>query len=249
MSIEAEDRVWEIGPGLGAITTLLLDNPAQVFAFEIDGGFVSILNETFADREGLVVVNGDFSDTWPEVFRSLGTPDRIVGNLPYRSAASMLAGLVRGGCIPKRIVCTVQREVAQRIVAAVGSADYSGFSLICQAAWQPRVVGDLKPGSFYPPPGIVSTIVDLVPRKPACIKNSQFFVRTVRELFAARRKTVRNNLSRGTLLLGVEAARLEGIITRAEIDPESRPETLDAKAVARLANHIEEHVSNSTSAL
>ncbi len=113
---------WEIGPGLGAMTGLLLDRGIRVVAFEVDHGIARFLREEeLADREGFTLVEGDFLRTWRDALAAYGVPDVVLGNLPYRSASLMIADLVTGNLRPSRAVFTVQRELADRLTAAPGA--------------------------------------------------------------------------------------------------------------------------------
>jgi 16S rRNA (adenine1518-N6/adenine1519-N6)-dimethyltransferase len=186
------EGVWEIGPGLGAMTILLLEKKLSVRAFEIDPGFSRALKGFFADSENFTLVEGDVLKTWhnqpPAPF--------LLGNLPYNIAAALLAGFVEQGRFFKRMVVTVQREVAQRMAASAGSADYSSFSVLCSSAYRVKPLMVIKGGSFYPKPNVDSQGVLLELLDDAAAQNMpSCFYPLVRQLFSARRKTIKNNLA------------------------------------------------------
>jgi 16S rRNA (adenine1518-N6/adenine1519-N6)-dimethyltransferase len=188
-------RCWEIGPGLGAMTGLLIGLGARVVAFEIDHGVARYLREEeLAGARGFTVIEGDFLRTWRDALQRHGPPEVMLGNLPYRSASIMLAELVTGGLRPRRSVFTVQRELADRLTAAPGTKSYSSFSVLCGSCFRIIARGDLQPGSFWPTPDVVSSIVELRPIEdgPAG-RELEMLSRVSRALFAARRKTIRNN--------------------------------------------------------
>jgi 16S rRNA (adenine1518-N6/adenine1519-N6)-dimethyltransferase len=218
------------------MTGMLLERGLRVVAFEIDRGLCRWLtSEAFPDAAGLVLVEGDFRATWQAALERLGPPSRIIGNLPYRSASLMIADLAEGGVRPDRCVLTVQRELADRMTAPVGSSDYAAFSVLCRCCFAVADRGDLQPGSFWPVPEVVSTVVELRPRKDSLSGAELALLSSVtRTLFASRRKTVRNNVGAwpggGKRLLAALAA--EGV------DPGSRAEDLPPEAYVGVVRRL-----------
>lgn len=220
------DSVWEVGPGLGAMTRGVLDRGGNLTAFEVDKGFCIVLRELFADAPGFTLVEGDVLKTWrknalagrsaPIAAKTPDTAPResagvseagggstgigahplFFGNLPYNIAATLIADFITGGFFFDRAVVTVQKEVAARMAAKPGSADYSSFSVLCGRFYDMRTVMDLAPGNFWPRPNVVSRAVRMrkKTRPFACSDDGAFFS-IVRALFVSRRKTVKNNLS------------------------------------------------------
>jgi len=187
------DETWEIGPGLGAMTEMLLDRGLKVKAFEIDTGFSRILKQLFSAWENFSLVEGDVMKTWNDSFRANSAPPYLFGNLPYNIAAVLMADLIENGCFFKRMVVTVQKEVALRMAASAGSADYSSFSVLCSSFYKVKPLMIIRPSSFYPKPNVDSMGV-LLEKKDSPVYPAVFFP-LVRSLFAARRKTIKNNLS------------------------------------------------------
>ncbi|MBN1799435.1 MAG: ribosomal RNA small subunit methyltransferase A [Spirochaetales bacterium] len=189
------DTIWEIGPGLGALTVLLLDHIQILIAFEIDRGLVRWLEAEFAGASGLMVCQGDVLKNWMSMYQKQGMPDKICGNLPYNSASAIILSFIRNDFSAQRMVFTVQRELANRITAQPGSKNYSGFSVLCQSMFKIETAGELKPGSFFPQPDVLSTIIMLAPEKRI---NSQeekdLFFKLVRAGFSSRRKILKNNI-------------------------------------------------------
>ena len=190
-ALEAESggEVWEIGPGLGAMTALLLEKGFNVKAFEIDSGFIGILKRTFADEKKFSLVEGDVMKTWS----SQKAAPWLLGNLPYNIAAAFLADLIEKGCLFTRMVVTVQKEVALRMAASAGSPDYSSFSLLCSSVYKVKPLMVIRPSSFYPQPNVDSMGVLLENKNSAPYPDVYYPL--VRSLFASRRKTVKNNLT------------------------------------------------------
>ena len=159
------DAIWEIGPGLGALTVLLLKRVEKLIAFEIDRGLVRWLEREFAGVSGFIICQGDALKTWRSEYAKHGMPDRVCGNLPYNSASAIILSFIRNDFLPQRMVFTVQRELANRITARPGSKNYSGFSVICQSMFTIEIAGELKPGSFFPQPDVISSIIMLTPQR------------------------------------------------------------------------------------
>jgi 16S rRNA (adenine1518-N6/adenine1519-N6)-dimethyltransferase len=244
------DAVWEIGPGIGAMTLGLLERGALVTAFEIDRGFCAVLKEFFGGRPEFKLIEGDALKTWPET-RDAG--DYLFGNLPYTTGAALLADFIEKKRHFKRMVVTVQKEVARRMAAKPGSKDYSSFSLLCASSYRVSLLSVLKGASFYPEPRVDSQGVrlDLVPGMdvsyPAC------FFPLVRCLFASRRKTVMNNLKtfvagisppfregEGRAAAGLSAREIAGeALVLAGINCEERAERLGVGELSALAAAVE----------
>jgi len=182
------DEVWEIGPGLGAMTALLLEKELKVKAFEIDMGFIRVLKNIFSEDKNFTLVEGDVMKTWQA---QSGAPF-LFGNLPYNVAAALLADLIENDRIFSRMVVTVQKEVAQRMAASAGTPDYSSFSVLCASAYKVKPLMTIRPSSFYPQPNVDSMAVVL--EKKDVQKYPAVFYPMVRALFASRRKTIKNNL-------------------------------------------------------
>ncbi len=188
------EAVWEIGPGLGSMTELLLERGARLTAFEVDRGLCRYVDETFARKGSFLLVPGDFMDTWKPVRERAGAPQKVLGNLPYRSASLMIADLVEGELRPRVMIFTVQKELADRMTAQPGQKSFSSFTVLCRSCFFVEQRGELKPGSFYPVPEVASAIVELRPDPAAPAGESLLMLsRLARGLFSSRRKTLRNN--------------------------------------------------------
>jgi 16S rRNA (adenine1518-N6/adenine1519-N6)-dimethyltransferase len=229
LAAQPGETVWEIGPGLGAMTERLAST-VRVVAFEIDRGLCRFLEEDLGRQPGVRIVAGDFLETWRPEMSAAGAPARVLGNLPYRSASLMLADLIEAGLRPKRMVFTVQKELAERMASAPKRKSYSSFSVLCQSCFSVKLRGDLQPGSFFPTPDVISTIVEMEPRVDAPAGETLAeLTRLARALFSSRRKTIRNNAGdRRTL----EALVEEGV------DPGARAEELPPTVYVRLAGRL-----------
>jgi len=186
-----EDDVWEIGSGIGAMTSILLEKGMIVKAFEIDIGFIRILKQFFSHDKNFCLIEGDVMETWP----LHAAAPFLIGNLPYNAAAALLADLIERGRVFSRMVVTVQKETALRMAASAGSKDYSSFSVLCASVYNVKPIMLIKRESFYPQPNVDSMGVLLESKRAGSeAKYPAVFYPLVRSLFASRRKTVKNNL-------------------------------------------------------
>lgn len=245
LGIEEGTSVWEIGPGLGAMTASLLDRGAKLTAFEIDRGFCVVLREIFADKPGFRLVEGDVLKKWEDIARLDGAPSRLFGNLPYNIAAAIVGDMISEGLRFDTIVITVQKEVALRMAAKPGTEDYSSFSVLCQWAYQVAPLMDLAAGSFWPRPNVTSRGIKMTKRPdwPRC-SSPETFMAILRALFSSRRKMIRNNFAAWLADKPEFAARdpegtlVDTLLASAKVDPRARAETLCVDDFLRLSDEV-----------
>jgi 16S rRNA (adenine1518-N6/adenine1519-N6)-dimethyltransferase len=222
--LSVKDVVVEVGAGLGTLTRLLAQQAGHVVAVELDGDLVQILREELADLPNVEIVHGDILQ-----ISDLGFAHRaykVVGNLPYYITSAVLRRFLEKEPRPEMMVVTVQREVAERIVA--GPGEMSLLAISVQFYGQPSIVMRIKAGSFYPPPQVDSAVVRIdVSEQPTTLlgeeTGDEAFFRVVRAGFGQRRKTLRNALSAG---LGMAPVGVERALSQAGVDPRRRAETL-----------------------
>lgn len=236
LEIDEKSSVWEIGPGLGAMTSEILERGAKLNVFEIDRGFASLITQFFKDyteKDKFSLVEGDVLKTWKKYCDENGVPDRLFGNLPYNIAATIIADTIENNIRFEKCVFTVQKEVAMRMCAKPGSEDYSSFSVLCQWAYDIKPLMDLTGGNFWPKPNVDSRAVVFTRKENfPCCENPALFVKMQRNLFLSRRKTVRNNLS---VYLKNNDLALEAL-AKAEIDPMKRAEVLTIEQMLKLSD-------------
>ncbi|MDY4984859.1 MAG: 16S rRNA (adenine(1518)-N(6)/adenine(1519)-N(6))-dimethyltransferase RsmA [Treponema sp.] len=232
-------KVWEVGPGLGSMTSEILERGSDLTVFEIDKGFTGLISQFFEDysKKGTFkLVEGDVLKTWKKQLDENNLPDRFFGNLPYNIAATIIADTIENNVRFDKCVFTVQKEVAVRMCAQPGSEDYSSFSVLCNWAYDVKPLLDLTGGNFWPKPNVDSRAVVMNKKEgfPGC-NNPKLFVRMQRALFSSRRKTVRNNLSG---FLKNNDLTLQAL-SEAEIDPMKRAEVLTIPQMLKLSDVID----------
>ena len=223
-----EDRVVEIGAGLGSLTLALLGTGASVTAVEVDRHLLGPLREV-VEPHGATVVAGDaLRLDWDALLGD--DPWKLVANLPYNVATPLVADLLDGVPAIRRMLVMVQREVGERLAASAGDEAYGAVSVKVSYWATAKVVGRVGPSVFLPQPRVDSALVAIERRPtpavdPSLVGPDRLFA-VVRAGFGQRRKMLRRSLA--------------GVVTpdafeRAGVAPESRPEELDVEAWGRLA--------------
>ncbi|MBI3616540.1 MAG: ribosomal RNA small subunit methyltransferase A [Candidatus Omnitrophica bacterium] len=229
------ERVLEIGAGLGALTEALLETSPHLTGVERDPRFAKILESRFGSMENFKLVQADIlrldlADYANREPHSL----LIAGNIPYSITSPILEFLLHQRVWVKRAVLTIQKEVAQRIVAQPGNKIYSSVTLLVQVAFKPSIAFTISPGAFYPQPEVTSAVLRLDPlaEPPVPPEEEEAVRKLIRLIFTHRRKTVLNALC----ISGVGLSK-EEVLSRfqeAGIDPVRRPETFDLQELVAL---------------
>lgn len=236
------DSILEIGPGRGAITRPLAAQAGRLLAIEIDRDLAAAL-EAAALPNVTVVTNDVLSvDLVPILTDWLGAPPssgnqiRVVGNLPYNISSPILFALLDLAAKTHGVrdaMLMLQKEVADRLVAKVGTGEYGVLTVLTGVNADVTRVLSLPPGAFRPQPKVHSAVVKLTFRPPNVdITDQPLFVRMVRTMFTQRRKTLGNALKPFAVERGANAAVA---LAAAGIDPMRRPETLQLAEIAALA--------------
>ena len=232
--------VLEIGPGIGPLTQQLCLRAKKVVAVELDERLEPILEKTVGEFENLDII-------WNDIMK-LDIPALVAGefgglrpmacaNLPYYITSPILTALLEADCFDS-VTVMVQKEVAQRIAAKPGSADYSAFTVFCQYYAEPKLLFDVPANCFLPQPKVTSAVIQLKVRKERNwdILDEGVFFHLVRASFAMRRKKLSNGLASGFPELGKTGAG--EVIEAAGLDANIRGETLSIEEFARIANEI-----------
>ena len=238
--VDESAGVLEIGPGIGPLTQQLCLNAGKVCAVELDDRLKPILAATVGEFRNLEILWNDVLKLdVPALVREkfAGLRPMACANLPYYITSPILTALLEAECFDS-VTVMVQKEVAQRIAAAPGSADYSAFTVFCQYYAVPELLFDVPAHCFLPQPKVTSAVISLRVRKSRDwdILDQDAFFRTVRASFAMRRKKLSNGLASGFPELGKQGAA--EVIEAAGFDANVRGETLGIPEFARIANEI-----------
>lgn len=231
----ASDHLVEIGPGMGAITELLVEAEARLDVIELDRDLIPGLRVKFFNAANFQVHE---ADALKFDFASLQQDSerlRVVGNLPYNISTPLIFHLLEFEGLIQDMHFMLQKEVVERLAAQPDSGQWGRLSVMAQYFCEVEQLFLVPPDCFHPQPKVDSAIVRMTPRlqKSAKVEDIQAFASLVRQAFAQRRKTLRNNL-KGLLT----AEHLESL----GIDPQRRPETLSVAEFVSLSN-LQQQVS------
>ena len=232
--------VLEVGPGIGCLTEQLCLRAGKVCAVEVDAALKPILEKTVGGFDNLRV---KFADVRKLDIAALvreefsGLRPVSCANLPYYITSPILSALLESRAFSS-VTVMVQKEVAQRICAPAGAADYSAFSVFCQYYSEPKPLFDVSPDCFVPRPKVTSTVIRLDVRSapPFALESERAFFRTVRGGFAMRRKPACNALASAFPALGKSG--VSDALIACGHDPSVRCETLSPAQFGALANEL-----------
>jgi 16S rRNA (adenine1518-N6/adenine1519-N6)-dimethyltransferase len=238
-----DDIVLEVGAGLGTLTRRLARKAGHVVAVELDQRLMPVLQSVLSDLDNVMLIQGDILALDPAALidaASIQCPVssiqyKVVANLPYYITSAVLRHLLEASLKPQCLVLTVQREVAERIVARPGQMSLLAVSV--QFYGRPRQLFRIKPGSFFPPPSVESAVVrvDLHAAPAVHAADTVAFFRVVRAGFAQRRKQLRNALAAG---LGRSPGKVAAELTMAGVDPRRRAQTLSLEEWGRVTRAL-----------
>lgn len=236
---KADEKVLEIGPGLGLMTRILADKAHLVAAVEMDPKMVRILQNEWEAVSNIMIIQGDILRTNLEKLCGGKLPWVFAGNIPYNISTPILFHLRDARQLFTRGVLTMQKEVADRLAAAPGSKDYGILSILIQAVADIDREFLISAESFYPAPKVESALVSIHFHKTPKfdIKDEKIFANVVKAAFGTRRKMLKNAMSTSPLFAlqphiiapALEAAGIEGTV---------RAEELSIEDFARLSNEI-----------
>ncbi len=232
--IQPTDSVLEIGPGLGSLTRYLAVSAKEVVAVELDENLLPPLRAVIAPYANIRLIHGDILKFKPsELVSQPGY--LVVANIPYYITSAIIRHLLENEPKPRRIVLTIQKEVANRICAAPG--DMSLLALSVQVYGKPRIAAHIPAGAFFPAPNVDSSVLclDVYPEPQIESDLLGAFFKLIKAGFSQKRKTLRNSLSSGLHISPVSASEL---LTQADIDPQRRAETLSIPEWRRLCGII-----------
>jgi 16S rRNA (adenine1518-N6/adenine1519-N6)-dimethyltransferase len=229
---EPQDVLLEIGPGEGALTRHLAACGAALIVIDVDPRVVAAMYAMFPQGK-VEIVRGDFLETDLHAMAAARNVRlRVVGNIPYNITSPILFHVLDNRQAVADLTIMVQKEVARRIIAGPGSAEYGILSVMCGYFAETALLFDVSPNAFFPRPNVTSSVVRLrmrtSPAEPA--RDERFFRAMVRSVFGKRRKTLRNSLAYFAAAEGFELPPLAGV-TR-------RPEELSIAELVDLSNTL-----------
>lgn len=234
--LQNDDKVLEVGPGIGSLTEEALLRGNSVTSIEIDSRFYPILRENFERFNNFKLVEGDAlnDEVWKEA-NGKPEPNVFMGNLPYVITTPLLEKIFTSDNKFKTAVVMVQKEVADRMTAGPGSKTYGALSVFVSFFSNAKTLFTVSEGSFIPRPKVKSAVVKLELKTPET--DGKKFMKFVHTLFNMRRKTLLNAASKGMNLDKEETLK---IITNAGISPDVRAETLGLESFLRLYENFKQ---------
>lgn len=242
LAASREDEVLEIGPGTGALTHRLAGSVRRLIAVELDDALAETLQREFASRDDVLVLHRDALTV--SLDQLSDTPERlkVVGNIPYNITTPLIFRLLDRATRPAAIVLMVQREVAERILAAPGEKEYGALSVGVRIVADAERLFHVRRGAFRPVPNVDSTVIRITPHRPPQLSaDEEADVRTLtRVAFGWRRKQFQKIL-RSAPEYGLNPGQIELIERATGLTLEARPETLDPKQFVALARVLRAH--------
>ncbi len=232
--IQLTDTVLEIGPGLGSLTRYLAVSAKEVVAVELDENLLPPLKAVLAPYQNIRLIHGDILKLSPNDL-IIEKDYIVVANIPYYITSAVIRHLLESQSKPRRIVLTVQKEVAQRICAQPG--DLSLLALSVQVYGKPHIAAHIPAEAFFPAPKVASAVLcmDIYPSPLIKVELLEPFFKLIKAGFSQKRKTLRNSLSSGLHISPTAAADL---LTRSNIDPQRRAETLSIEEWEHLSENL-----------
>lgn len=227
--ITPEDTVVEIGPGPGRLTRMLAERVKRLIAIEIDKELYEKLKGELAGYENIELIHGD---ALKYQYKNL-SEFKVVANIPYYITTPIIFRLIEHRKNLKSMTLTVQKEVAERIVAKPGGKEYGVLSIMLQYYGRARLKFIIPKGAFRPVPRVDSAVLHIeILEKPSVeVYDEKFFFKVVKTAFSKRRKILANSLKSFS-------KDIKDVLASAGIEPSRRPETLSLEEFGRVANTL-----------
>lgn len=257
--LERRDVALEVGTGTGSLTALLAEHAGQVITVEVDGHLHQLASELLFDCDNVTMLLQDAlrnkNNLDIKVIEAVkealaakpGRRLKLVANLPYAIATPILSNLLSGDILPVTMTATIQKELADRIVAAPGSKDYGSLSIWIQCQCRAEIVRLMAPSVFWPRPKVTSAIIQIVvePERRAQIPDLTYFHNFVRAMFFHRRKFLRSNIL-GAFKNRLEKSEVDEILAANQLDGTARSETLSVETLLALCESVRSRVPDWT---
>jgi 16S rRNA (adenine1518-N6/adenine1519-N6)-dimethyltransferase len=237
--------VIEIGPGIGVLTVELARLAKKVVAVELDKRLIPVLGDTLSGLDNVKVINADVmkTDLAAVINQEFGGGETVIcANLPYYITSPVIMYLLESKLPVKSVTVMVQKEAARRLCAAPGEREAGAVSCAVSYYAEPHMLFDVSPGSFLPPPTVVSSVIrlDIRSAPPVSVSDEGLMFRIIRAAFGQRRKTLVNALTAGLSLPKESVAK---IVELAGFPTAVRGETLTLDGFARLTQAVLEQTS------
>ena len=244
--INKDINVIEIGPGLGALTEVIIKKCHKLLCYEIDDNMVNILNKRFKEYDNIEIIQSDFlkCNLKLDIEKYFDNRDiYVISNLPYYITSSIILKLLDEKENIKQLTLMMQKEVADRICGFVSTKDYNALSVLVQYYSHPEQIINVSPSCFYPAPEVNSTVVRLkfYENKPFSALNDEYFKKFIRAIFHQKRKTLANNLKKE---LNYKQELIDKIFNELNLKQTARSEELTVEQIVDLANKFYLEVSN-----
>ena len=241
--ITKDDLVIEIGPGIGTLTQYLCESAREVIAIEIDRNLIPILeNDTLAPYDNVTVINEDVLKLDLTALINEHSPQRpakLVANLPYYITTPIVMQVLESGAPIESMTIMIQKEVAERMEAKPGTADYRAITLAVQYYTEPYLAANVPQNCFMPRPNVSSAVIRLKrhSQPPVNVKDPTLMFKLIRASFNQRRKTLLNGLSNSSEL-SFTKDELTAALESCGISPTVRGETLGLPEFAALSDAL-----------
>jgi len=238
--LDENTGVLEVGPGIGCLTEQLSMRAKKVVSVELDKSLKPVLKETLAGRDNVEIIFGDvLKQDLKQIVKEHfdGLRPAVCANLPYNVTSPLITAFIEAGCF-ETITVMIQREVAKRICASPGSADYGAFGVFVQWYTEPELLFDVPPSCFIPQPKVTSSVIRLRRRSapPVAVRDEALMFKIIRAAFNQRRKTLINAMCSG--LGNISKEQAENVLEKCGFDPRIRGEVLGIGGFAKIADEI-----------
>ena len=249
--LTSDDIVLEVGPGTGGMTTFLAEQAGKVFSVEVDRNMFTLASEATAAYGNVTLIHRDIlknkNRLAPEIVEVLkaelaARPNsslKLVANLPYSVATPVISNLIASDLPWQKMVCTIQLELGEKMIAEPGTSNYGALSVWLQSQCSVRIIRRLGPKVFWPRPKVNSAIVSIWRHdgRGGRIDDRAFFLDFLRRLFHHRRKLLRRVLV-GMYSQQLAKAEVDRLLEEAGLQAESRAEELDVATLVKLGNQF-----------
>jgi len=256
----SDDVILEVGTGTGSLTALLAEKAAEVITVEIDGHLHQLASETLHGLDNITLLHQDalhnknnFDARVLEVIQQKlaenpGRKFKLAANLPYNVATPVISNLLHGDTPPVQMAITIQKELADRIVAKPDTRDYGSLSLWIQSQCDAEIVRIMPPSVFWPQPKVYSAIVKITlrPERRNAIPDLPFFHYFVRHIFLHRRKILRKGII-SSYKNRLTKPQVDEIMQAMNLPADARAEQLDLATMLELCEHIRQRATGTPS--